>query len=135
MKQRTKNENYHQYKYWGGRGIGMSSEWETFTAFKEWLLTNLGERPGEDFSFDRIDNDDDYKPGNVRWTDKSTQVANTRVRSDNKSGYKGVYFSKGYKWLAQMTYNKQYYFLGFFDDKEEAIHVRKDWERQLHNLS
>lgn len=131
IKQRTGNKNYHEYKYWGGRGIRMCSEWDMFADFKDWVLCHLGERPDSRYSFDRIDNDGDYMPGNVRWADKTTQVTNQRLKCTNKSGYKGVLSTSWGPWLAQIDYNKQHFNLGYYDTKEEAIHIRQEWERQL----
>lgn len=43
------------------------------------------------------------------------------VPSTNKSGYRGVYFSKQkYKWGAVIKVNRKIYHIGFFDDRNEA---------------
>lgn len=73
MRQRCQNKNDRSYPDYGGRGIKVCERWESFTNF----LEDMGE-PKENESIDRIDNEGNYEPGNCRWTNKHTQVRNTR---------------------------------------------------------
>jgi len=64
-----------EWKNYGGRGIKMAPEWEhDFAAF----FAHVGECP-DGMSLDRIDNDGDYAPGNVRWATPTTQSNNRRT--------------------------------------------------------
>lgn len=65
------------YRY-GGRGIGVCDRWrEERTGFAN-FYADLGPRPGPGYSVERVDNDGDYEPGNVKWATKTEQARNTR---------------------------------------------------------
>lgn len=75
MMARCYNSKRKYYKDYGGRGIKVHPDWHDLTAFCTWLDNNLGQCP-EGYSLDRINNDGNYEPGNVRWADASTQCSN-----------------------------------------------------------
>lgn len=66
-----------RYPGWGGRGIAVCPEWHDAVAFVSYLENTLGPRPAG-HSLDRIDNDGDYEPGNIRWASVLTQRHNQR---------------------------------------------------------
>lgn len=52
---------------------------------------------------------------------------------NNKSGTTGVSWDKARnKWVSKITFKKKVYYLGRFDNKEDAIDARKDAEEKLH---
>jgi hypothetical protein len=76
MKQRCSNPNTINFHNYGGRGIRVCSQWvNDYSQF----LSDVGRRPSSAHSLDRIDNDGNYEPGNVRWATPKEQ-ANNRKR-------------------------------------------------------
>ena len=75
MRQRCNNPNRDNYCYYGGRGIRVCPEWDSFRAFEKWSLAHGYQ---EDLSIDRINNDDGYSPDNCRWVTMKVQAANKR---------------------------------------------------------
>ena len=80
MRQRCVNPNDPRYSKYGLRGIKVCTRWDSFQDF----VVDVGPRPpgvGEGgralYSLDRIDNDGDYKPGNVRWATAKEQGRNS----------------------------------------------------------
>jgi len=75
MKTRCTNPNSNRWHDYGGRGISVCDEWsEDYLAF----LNHVGRKPSPAHSLDRIDNDGNYEPGNVRWATRKQQLANRR---------------------------------------------------------
>lgn len=75
IKSRCNDPANKRYEYYGARGVKVHPEWDAqFLSFYE----HIGPRPTPRHSVDRIDNDGNYEPGNVRWADMKTQRANRR---------------------------------------------------------
>jgi len=54
---------------------------------------------------------------------------NKKIRSNNKSGYTGVFQEKDGRWLAYINFKKKRYFLGRFDSLDEAVQARRQGEK------
>lgn len=78
MISRCTNPNTAVYANYGGRGIEVCSEWkESFKAYHDYV-TQLSDYGTSGYTLDRIDNDGNYEPGNVRWASPADQTRNSR---------------------------------------------------------
>lgn len=61
MKQRCTNPTNQAFKYYGGRGIRVCERWSnSYVAFSE----DMGPRPSNAYTLERINNDGNYEPAN-----------------------------------------------------------------------
>ena len=79
---------------------------------------------------DHIDgNPQNNKIENLRNATQSQNMGNQKLRSDNKSGIKGIGWHKAAnKWRAFIAFNKKQYHLGLFDhinDAKKAIDLKR----------
>lgn len=86
MRTRCNNPNSISYKYYGARGIKVCDEWDkSFEAFYEYV-SKLPDYGTPTYTLDRINNDGNYEPGNVRWASKRTQALNSRRWAGHRKG-------------------------------------------------
>ncbi len=70
------NPKSPSWKHYGGRGISVCRKWtKNFWSF----FHDLGPKPFPGAILDRIDNDGNYVPGNVRWTTAKRSATNRRT--------------------------------------------------------
>jgi hypothetical protein len=77
MRQRCNNPSNEHYPRYGGRGITICPRWQRFDFF----MADMGVRPGSEYSIERVNNNDGYRPENCCWIKLVDQVnnrANTR---------------------------------------------------------
>lgn len=65
-------------KYYRERGIVVCETWRGRGGFER-FRGHIGKRPTAEHSVDRIDNNGNYEPGNVRWATRTEQMRNTRA--------------------------------------------------------
>ena len=75
MKTRCLNKNSKSYHHYGGRGITVCDRWLRFENFYE----DIKDKYQEGLELDRIDNDGNYTPENIRLSSRSENMSNTRV--------------------------------------------------------
>jgi hypothetical protein len=84
-----------------------------------WLYTK-GEWPASDLDHEDLDRSAN-RWDNLRLATKSQNAANTRARSNNKSGLKGASrYNRNGKWQSGIVVGGKRIFLGLFDTAEEA---------------
>lgn len=74
IRSRCLNPNSPAYADYGGRGISIAPEWDSFERFFE----DMGCRPSMAHSIDRIDNEKGYSVENCRWATWKQQQRNRR---------------------------------------------------------
>ena len=84
------------------------------------LMFGIVDEPGMDV--DHIDgNPRNERRSNLRLTGHRKNMWNTKLRKGNRSGYKGVSFdAEKQKYQTQIVENKNYHFLGYYHNSEEA---------------
>lgn len=127
MVQRCLNHKCKDYKDYGGRGVKVCDRWlgpDGFTNFME----DMGKRPKDGYSLDRIDVDGDYEPSNCRWANDWTQANNKRGKS---LATRGVYQEKrSNRYVANIK-------IGHirktkkFERMSDALLQRRKWEEEL----
>lgn len=73
MLNRCRNPKCERYPRYGGRGIKVCVRWQK--SYENFLL-DMGRKPSNKYSIDRINNDGNYEPGNCRWATIDVQANN-----------------------------------------------------------
>jgi Staphylococcus phage HNH endonuclease len=78
-KMRCKDRKHPRWNDYGGRRdaacpTGVKFLFENFTVF----MLDIGPKPSPELELDRINNDGNYEPGNVRWATVKEQNRNRR---------------------------------------------------------
>lgn len=125
MLQRCNNPKDKGFPDYGGRGISVSKRWLVFSKFYK----DMGERPAG-LTLERINNNGDYETFNCKWATCTEQVRNQRLRRDNTSGERGIYYRKDCNrhYQVKIGINNKTKQIGFFNTLEQAKKARKNAE-------
>jgi hypothetical protein len=80
MRHRCTSPRNQGYRYYGGKGVSVSSEWSTYEPFRDWSRAN---GYSEGLTIDRLDSDGDYSPSNCEWV---THAENLRRMWERRRG-------------------------------------------------
>lgn len=137
-------KNAQAYSAWNSRFAGKSSgnisdgywqiniNYRTYQAHRLAWLWMTGEWPnGEIDHIDCVGVNNRF--ANLREAAHSENMRNARKRADNASGVKGVYWDhRREKWQAQISANNKHFYLGSFDNIEDAAASYSKAARKLH---
>lgn len=133
MLDRCYRQNNKKHDSYGGRGIKVCDEWRhDFKSFYDYVTSldnyNEDELGINGLTIDRIDNDSNYEPGNLRWATRKQQVLNRRLSTNNTSGYSGIHYAKkNNKWIATIGKDYRRSYLGWFNKIEDAVNARNQY--------
>lgn len=121
------HESAYGYAY--TRDYSKSSSGELLAMHRLILGLPKGNVPEVDHkNGNRLDN----RRSNIRVATRFQNAQNLKVRSDNKSGFRGVCYLKEYgKWKAEMVVGKTNRRTGYFDTAEEANDAVMSWRAEL----
>ena len=77
MRERCRNPKKHNWQNYGGKGIAVSDEWNSYPSFKEWAMSH---GYADNLTIDRIDNNGDYEPVNCRWITLSENSSRSHLK-------------------------------------------------------
>ena len=124
MRNRCRNPRDAQFYLYGGRGIDVCERWDSFENF----LADMGLKPTQSHSIDRINNDEGYSPNNCRWADKSTQARNRRPRGN--CGVSGIYQYPNGKFKVRIGAGYRSIYVGTCPDLASAKQMRVEAENK-----
>lgn len=106
-----------QWKWCFGNGYARRQENRKTIYMHRVVLSTPNNKVTDHINGNKLDN----RRRNLRATYQYQNMQNSKLRSNNKSGYKGVHFYKAYKkWDANIYIRGRRLFLGYFDSAEIA---------------
>lgn len=111
MRNRCNNSKLPEYKYYGEKGVKVCLDWNSYTNFKNWALTN-----GylESLTIDRIDSSKNYSPNNCQWI--------TRKENSMKAGLSTAFKTRKLNFNDAKKIRSLYKFGLFSQDKMSKLY-------------
>lgn len=109
MRQRCNNPNHRDYKWYGARGVRICNEWNDYSVFREWSISNGYDKS---LTIDRIDGLSDYSPNNCRWITIQEQQRNRRKTDkwiNKPCMYNPECLWKGIELCKKCNFKREYY--------------------------
>ena len=78
MKARCKYPSSPSYENYGARGVSVCQQWQDSFEDFHFYVAQLPHFDEDGYSLDRIDNDGNYEPGNIKWSTRAEQSSNKR---------------------------------------------------------
>jgi len=152
IRARCNKPHHPDYKNYGARGIKIYKEWLSDPKLFIDYVKMLPDYGTANYSLDRINNDGNYEPGNLRWASRLTQSNNKR-KSNQKwngygfkkfpcitssiSGYYGIAWNCVWSgWEVRLPFNGKRVFIGSSKDINIALKKRNEFmqENGIENL-
>lgn len=108
MKQRCINSNNPAYKNYGGRGITVCNRW--LNSFED-FYKDMGPRPSENHTIDRMNNNGNYEPENcywATWIQQANNRRNNRIVFYNNTKYTIAQLSRKYNINSNLLNSRLY---------------------------
>jgi len=109
------------------RFITIDGKYQRIFMHNEILITLMGLSIPSGMICDHIDqNSLNNQESNLRIATHSLNSFNSKIQSNNTSGYRGICWHKEVeKWIVRITVNWKRINLGYYSDLQEAIEVRR----------
>lgn len=130
MRQRCTSPKAEPFKYYGGKGIYVCTDWEdSFLKFYQ----DMGVAP-IGHQLDRIDSKKGYFKENCRWISRYRN-SHDKVLPDKKNGLpRGISVIRLGRYTATIKINQRNYALGTFLSKGEAVEVYRAIYKEWHGF-
>ena len=127
-------EDVEEIRKFKWRCISKNKQFYAQTSFegKNMYMHHLIQKIEEGQVIDHISGDGlDNTKGNLRAVCQGVNSRNTKIPSNNTSGFIGVSWNKRKsRWMAKINFNYKQNVLGYFDDIKDAVAARKEAEKE-----
>jgi len=128
IRKRCTNPNMKSYERYGGRGIKVCKEWDSYLRFYDDMINGYS----DDLTLERIDPNGNYEPSNCKWANSIEQARNkTNTRLIEFNGIKLT--AKGWEEITSIRSDTIQWRIKNGWDLERALYGDK--ENKIENIS